>query len=108
MNVRIAACAFACAGAALFFVSRAAASPTDQTAAVLQQDQRWLNALMKGDRATIASLLAPEYKHITSSGELLDRDQELATANEPAPPMKWTDHGAGQDRARTVYGRLRQ
>jgi hypothetical protein len=108
MNVRIAACAFACAGATLFFVNRTAASSNGQTAAVLRQDQRWLNALMKGNRATIASLLAPEYKHITSSGELLDRDQELATANEPAPPMKWTDRGAGQDRARTVHGRFRQ
>jgi hypothetical protein len=92
MNVRTATCAFACAAAVLFFCTRpVTASPADQKAAVMQQETRWLNALMKGDRSTIASLLAPGYMHITSSGELLDRDQELATANEPAPPMKWTE-----------------
>ncbi len=46
---------------------------------------------MKGDRATIATILAPGYMHVTSDGVLLDRDQELAAASEPAPPMKWSD-----------------
>jgi hypothetical protein len=46
---------------------------------------------MKGNRATIASLLAPGYKHINSSGTLFDRDQELAAASQPTGPMKWTD-----------------
>jgi len=66
-------------------------SPASPNAAILRQEARWLHALMKGDRATIASILAPGYKHVTSSGVLLDRAQELATASEPAPPMKWTE-----------------
>ena len=68
----------------------AAAGVKSDEAAVLQQDQRWLEALMKGDRATIDSILAPNYKHVTSDGKVLNRDQELAAANVPAPPMKWT------------------
>ncbi|HEX3456723.1 MAG TPA: nuclear transport factor 2 family protein [Candidatus Baltobacteraceae bacterium] len=67
------------------------ASDATPHAAIQRQEARWLEALMKGDRATIASILAPGYKHITSSGVLLDRDQELAASNDPAPPMKWTD-----------------
>lgn len=72
-------------------VVSATASTTSAKAAILRQEARWLEALIKGDRATIASLLAPGYRHINSSGTLLDRDQELATASEPAGPMKWSD-----------------
>lgn len=61
------------------------------TAAVLHQSTRWLNALMKGDRRTIDAILAPNYKHVDSNGALIDRNQELAGASKPAPPMKWTD-----------------
>ncbi len=67
------------------------ASAATPQAAIQRQETRWLDALMKGDRTTIASILAPGYKHITSSGILLDRDQELAASSAPAPPMKWTD-----------------
>src|SRR5580692_5401439 len=84
------AIATATAGLVLPVESATVSTPTAK-AAILRQEARWLDALMKGDRASIASLLAPGYKHINSSGTLLDRDQELATASEQAGPMKWTD-----------------
>ncbi|HZY99665.1 MAG TPA: nuclear transport factor 2 family protein [Candidatus Baltobacteraceae bacterium] len=68
----------------------AIAAATSPQAAVARQGTRWLDALIAGDRAAIDSLLAPNYQHITSDGQLLNRAQELATANEKAPPMKWT------------------
>jgi hypothetical protein len=92
MNVKLAAATVAIAIAGFMLpVESATTSTATAKAAILRQDARWLDALMKGDRATVASLLAPGYKHINSSGTLLDREQELATASEPAGPMKWTD-----------------
>jgi hypothetical protein len=81
-------CAIAAFTLTIAGVNAAVAAPQ---AAIQRQEARWLAALMKGDRATIDSILAPGYKHITSGGVLLDRGQELAAANEPAPPMKWTE-----------------
>jgi uncharacterized protein (TIGR02246 family) len=84
--------ALACATAALFLsVQPAPASTRADQAAIMRLEARWLIALRHGDRATIASILAPDYKHVTSSGKLLDREQEISAASEPAPPMKWTD-----------------
>jgi hypothetical protein len=92
MKIKLAATAVAIAITGFVLpVESATASTATTKGAILRQEARWLDALMKGDRATIASLLAPGYKHINSSGTLLDRDQELATASEPAGPMKWTD-----------------
>lgn len=71
--------------------STALASTASPQAAVARQGTRWLTALINGDRATIDSLLAPNYQHITSDGQLLNRAAELAAANEKAPAMKWTD-----------------
>jgi hypothetical protein len=51
---------------------------------VLGLEARWLTAITAGDRDTIASILSPNYKHITSSGRLIGRDQEIAeTAKQP-------------------------
>jgi uncharacterized protein (TIGR02246 family) len=92
----------------IFLVAARPASATTQTdeAAIAQLEARWVKALMAGDRATIASILAPHYKHVTSDGKLLDRAQELATASEPAPPMKWTDQTTdfAGDSAAIVHG----
>jgi hypothetical protein len=91
MKKRFGAGLFAWAiAAAVLSTPQATASPADPSAAVLRQSARWLEALMKGDRATIATILAPGYQHVTSSGALLDRDQELAAAGEAAPPMTWS------------------
>ncbi|OBA92927.1 DUF4440 domain-containing protein [Mycobacteriaceae bacterium 1482268.1] len=51
---------------------------------VLAQERRWLTAITDGDRATVESILAPSFKHIDSTGKLLDRAQEVA-AVEKAP-----------------------
>jgi hypothetical protein len=51
------------------------------------QESRWLTAITSGDTATIDSILAPEFFHITSKGELLDREQELANVKQEAFTM---------------------
>ena len=46
--------------------------------AVLHQETRWLNAIVDGDAKIVASILSPNFTHITASGVLLHRSQELA------------------------------
>jgi uncharacterized protein (TIGR02246 family) len=103
-NVKL---SLACATAMLFLsIHPATATTRADEAAIARLEARWVKALMEGDRATIASILAPGYKHVTSNGELLDRAQEIAAASEAAPPMKWTDQTidfAG-DAAAIVHG----
>jgi hypothetical protein len=67
-------CAAAAAGAPL----PAPGPDVTLCADVLGLEARWLAAITAGDRDTIASILSPNYKHITSSGRLIDRDQEIA------------------------------
>jgi ketosteroid isomerase-like protein len=51
---------------------------------VLTQEARWLRAITDGDVAAVESILAPDYKHITAEGRLMDRAQEIAeTAPQP-------------------------
>ncbi|CAN5735890.1 hypothetical protein BH09ACT7_BH09ACT7_26880 [soil metagenome] len=50
----------------------------DVCAAVLAQEQRWLTAITDGDTATVESILAPGFKHVTATGQLFDRAQEIA------------------------------
>ncbi len=57
-------------------VSARATAP--DTAAVLHQETRWLNAIVVGNATTVAAMLSPNFTHITSRGELLHRAQELA------------------------------
>lgn len=45
---------------------------------VLGLEARWLAAITAGDRDTVMSILNPNFKHITSSGRLVDHDQEIA------------------------------
>lgn len=51
---------------------------------VLAQERRWLTAITEGDRATVESILAPDFKHVDSDGRLFDRAQEIASV-EKAP-----------------------
>ena len=46
---------------------------------VLAQETRWLKAITDGGRATVESILSPNYRHITSDGVLLNRDAEIAS-----------------------------
>lgn len=51
---------------------------------LLGLEARWLAAITAGDRDTIASILSSNYKHINSSGRLIDRNQEIAeTVKQP-------------------------
>lgn len=73
-------CAVAAAGAPL----PAPGPDVIPCANVLGLEARWLAAITAGDRDTIAAILSPNYKHITSAGRLIDRDQEIAeTAQQP-------------------------
>lgn len=72
-------------------VPSAAANTPSPSAAVLHQEARWLAALLAGDRATIATLLAAGYKHIDSRGRLYDRTQELASITKEPIVMKWSN-----------------
>jgi hypothetical protein len=70
-----------CAGAlgTLILTSASAgASAPDSAVAVLHQETRWLNAIVAGDAKIVASILSPNFTHITARGVLLHRSQELA------------------------------
>lgn len=78
-GLRIASAVYAGALGALILISASArASAPDSAAAVLHQETRWLNAIVDGDAKTVASILGPNFTHITSRGKLLHRAQELA------------------------------
>jgi hypothetical protein len=55
----------------------AGASAPDSAVAVLHQETRWLNAIVDGDAKIVASILSPNFTHITARGALLHRSQEL-------------------------------
>ncbi|MFD9663994.1 nuclear transport factor 2 family protein [Rhodococcus sp. NPDC059968] len=57
----------------------ASVSAIEEQDAVLAQEARWLTAITAGDRDTIESILSPDFKHITSEGTLLGRDEEIAS-----------------------------
>ena len=57
----------------------ASVNATEEQDAVLAQEARWLTAITAGDRDTIESILSPDFKHITSEGTLLGRDEEIAS-----------------------------
>jgi hypothetical protein len=56
----------------------ARASAPDPAAGVLHQEARWLSAIVAGDAKIVATMLSPNFTHITSRGEQLHRAQELA------------------------------
>ncbi|PBC55873.1 nuclear transport factor 2 family protein [Rhodococcus sp. ACPA1] len=66
-------------------------SATEEQDVVLAQEARWLTAITAGDRDTIESILSPDFKHITSEGELLGRDEEIASIVPVAFTMNATE-----------------
>ncbi|MFC0446829.1 nuclear transport factor 2 family protein [Rhodococcus jostii] len=54
-------------------------SASDEQEAVLAQEARWLTAITAGDRETIETILSPDFKHVTSEGKLLGREEEIAS-----------------------------
>lgn len=76
-RIRSAACVGGL-GALILMSASAGASAPASAAAVLQQETRWLSAIVDGDAKIVASILSPNFTHITSRGVLLHRAQELA------------------------------
>lgn len=73
------------------FSATASAGATGEQETVLAQEARWLTALTAGDRDTIESILGPDFKHITSEGRLLGRDEEIASIVPVGFTMNATD-----------------
>jgi hypothetical protein len=65
-------------GTLILMSASAGASAPDSAVVVLHQESRWLNAIVDGDAKICASILSPNFTHITSRGVLLHRAQELA------------------------------
>jgi len=59
--------------------SATTADAGNQTEAVLAVEAQWLKAITDGDKPTIESILAPEFRHTNSDGKLLDRAAEMET-----------------------------
>ncbi len=53
------------------------ASASPKAIAVLEQEQRWLNAATKGDANALATMLAENFVHINDRGELTYREGAL-------------------------------
>jgi hypothetical protein len=66
----------------------AAANPC---ADVLGQEARWLTAITAGDVPTVESILAPNFMHTTSEGQLLSRAQEIASMKPVSYRMNASD-----------------
>jgi Domain of unknown function (DUF4440) len=58
---------------------------------VLAQEIQWLTAITDGDRATVETILAPDFTHIRSDGTLADRAQEIASVEKPSFTMNPSD-----------------
>jgi hypothetical protein len=61
-----------------------AASQPSASDELIRLEARWINAILKGDRNTVAAILSDHFKHITNGGALLDRTQELASIKKEA------------------------
>jgi hypothetical protein len=69
------------------------ASPApDACTDVLAQEARWLTAITAGDVPTVESILAPNFMHTTSEGQLLTREQEIAGTKPVSYRMNTSDH----------------
>ena len=58
-------------------------SPEQQIKAL---EQRWLNALIHRDRATVAEILAPEFRDTAIDGKVRTREQALAAVLDTTRP----------------------
>jgi hypothetical protein len=89
-HIGSAVCVGALATVILMSASAGASAP-EPAAAVLHQETRWLNAIVDGDAKIVSSILSPNFTHITSSGELLHRAQELAALKKEAFTMNTSE-----------------
>jgi hypothetical protein len=61
-----------------------AASHPSASDELIRLEARWINAILYGDRNTVAAILSQHFKHITNEGTLLDCAQELASIKKEA------------------------
>jgi hypothetical protein len=59
---------------------------------VLEQETRWLTAIVSGDRATIETILSPTFRHVNADGQMFDRGQEIAAMDR----LPFTFHASDQ------------
>ena len=74
---------------------------TDAIAEVLAVEQRWTDAHLRSDVATIARLMAPDYAKIEGDGAVLGREEVLATFE---PGQRVWEVAAGDCYDVRVYG----
>lgn len=67
------------------------AAPQSPIEALMQLETRWLTAIVNGDSKTIASILSPNFKHVTYQGQLLSRSDELQSVKKEKFTMNATD-----------------
>jgi hypothetical protein len=65
--------------AASLVPARSLAAPRSPTDEVIRLEARWISAILDGDKATVATILSADFKHILNGGRLIDRAQELAS-----------------------------
>lgn len=88
---------------------RVFASADPAAIAVLDQEQRWLQAARAGDAKLLGSILAPNFVHTNYRGVVTYREQELASVTKPKPYSEATSEqtvdffGTGNDVA-VVHG----
>lgn len=63
--------------------ARATASASPQAIAVLDQEQRWVQAAAKGDATALGKILAGNFVHTNYRGVVTYREQELANVTKP-------------------------
>ena len=65
--------------------ARIVASADPAAIAVLDQEQRWLQAVAKRDPAALGKILAPNFVHTNYRGVVTYREQELVDVTKPKP-----------------------
>lgn len=74
--------------AAVPFQARASATP--KAIAVLDQEQRWLSAVAKGDAKALGTILAENFVHINYRGDLTYRKDTIADLKKHKPYVQHT------------------
>src|ERR1700743_1732734 len=69
---------------------QASASASPKAITVLEQEQRWLKAIARGDSHALRGILAENFIHINYRGELLSRADTLAQVERRKPYVNHT------------------
>jgi len=77
--------AFAALLALVLVPARIAASASPEAIAVLDQEQRWVQAAATQNAGLLGKILAQNFVHINYRGAVTYREQELANVRKPKP-----------------------